>query len=351
MTDESLYQRIADELEQNKTDRVTWTRALGESGGDIEKTKALYIRLRLAELKKIAAAQAEPMRMAVEPPSVEDHGLQLLRTELAKTLAINQASSFYSVLRLPASASDAAIAHAIAAMEAQIASGALASTPEFKYASETLGNPRLRESYDRKMLERFRSGSTTESRPRRRSVEVEPDNDSVVLSLWATHKTGMIVASVCIAIVGYMLLGFFKEQKTSEVQKQAIDATMLQTNRTADNDATRAQTERILVEGALENQATAIDHTAQIHNRSLDVAERRQRQEMEYRTEMNARNMEMRRQEQERYAAVQAQRAQEQQRMMEERKAANEKRYWTCMNSHLDRMTSAEASARCSSYR
>lgn len=51
-SDNRIYEQIADELDSGEMDRAVWTKALAMSEGDIEKQKALYVRLRASVLGK-----------------------------------------------------------------------------------------------------------------------------------------------------------------------------------------------------------------------------------------------------------------------------------------------------------
>jgi hypothetical protein len=46
------YQLIADEMDNDKMDRAIWIRALGESGGDENKQRAIYVKLRMLDLSR-----------------------------------------------------------------------------------------------------------------------------------------------------------------------------------------------------------------------------------------------------------------------------------------------------------
>jgi molecular chaperone GrpE (heat shock protein) len=129
---------------------------------------------------------------------------------------------------------------------------------------------------------------------------------------------------------------------------------VLQTNRNADNDAIRAGSERILVEGVVNNDSKIIDRSAELGNRSLNIqqdAENRKRQELEYRANAGSQILEMERERQERNLAIQNQYREDLRREKEEQKTATQRQYWSCMNAALDTMSSAAAGARCDRYR
>jgi hypothetical protein len=365
MADEKFYSLIADELEHKKTDRVLWTRALGESGGDLDKTSAVYIRLRLADLKKKAAAEApalalEPAVAASPAPSLSDpppsNALLRLRSELAEALRDNGKSSFYSLLQITPLATDAEVAAAIARYEDKVEAGLATATPEFKYAKDSLGTARAREAYDRRLFASTTADAGPLSRPAGRgSYEpVVTGSDSLLLHIWESRKATVIVGALSLCIVGYMLLGFYKEREASAMRKKEIEAQILQTQKNAENDAIRAEAEKALANGVVTHAGTAIDRTTQMGNRALELqrdAENRRRFESEQQAIANAQRLEMQREAQERQLAMQEQRTRESKRQMDDRRAEREKRYWACMNTALDRNSETTANARCAGYR
>lgn len=294
MSDKNFYSLIADELEQDRTDRALWTRALGESGGDPDKTKACYVRLRLAELKEAESSVAQRAQQAASFGSDAnrvDNGLLLLRGRLAEALDHSKISSFYSVLGLTPQATDASVAAAISTMESRIDSGAAPSTPEFKYAKETLGNARTREAYDRRLLERFTNSVAPERGISPNSHDHRAASANALLTVWETRKTSVIVGVLALLAIGYMVLGFYKEREASAAQKKALEVQVLQTNKAAEIAATRAETERTLVEGALQNDGQRIHTQDQVANRVVSIqesAESRQSRELEHRANTDA---------------------------------------------------------------
>lgn len=58
-TDEELYEKVADEINGGDLKRGLWARAFSESGGDKGKAQALYIRLRIEDLRKSGVGQPQ----------------------------------------------------------------------------------------------------------------------------------------------------------------------------------------------------------------------------------------------------------------------------------------------------
>ncbi len=101
-SDDWAFEKVVDELETNTTDKVLWTRAFAESGGDENKTKALYIQRRVkvfveTERKRLAEeharevearrqreVQAELIRMQELNASQEEETRRLEAETLAK---------------------------------------------------------------------------------------------------------------------------------------------------------------------------------------------------------------------------------------------------------------------------
>jgi len=354
MADEAFYSLIADELEHKKTDRILWTRALGEAGGDLDKANAFYIRLRLAELKKAAEPILPPLEAPDRAVVAPNNALLLLRAELARTLSDTRKSSFYTVLKVSPEAPDAEVTAAIAQYEARIEAGVFAASPEFKYAKESLGNPKSREAYDRRVFTNLTAAGAPSARLADSTYDRSAGTDGVVLSLWESRKASVMLGVLALSVVGYFALGFYKEREASAARKKAIDAQVLEASRAADNDATRAGTERVLVNSVLKNTETVIDRSTHLGNRAIDIqqdAEDRRRQELEYRANATHRSLEMQRESQERQLAMQEQRSRDMKRMADERRAEAEKRYWACMNQALDRSSASNANARCAGYR
>ncbi len=91
-SDDWAFEKVADELETNTSDKVLWTRVFAESGGEESKAKALYIQRRVAvlleaERKRLAEeehARSEHVR-AVETQSLQDVQDELERIRVLET--------------------------------------------------------------------------------------------------------------------------------------------------------------------------------------------------------------------------------------------------------------------------
>lgn len=148
-------------------------------------------------------------------------------------------------------------------------------------AYETLSDPEERAVHDRQLKSQANPSAT-----RRATVQTqEPSN-------WKT--SAILLALLATGLIGFGLhLGRANKKDDTAVQ-------MLNVVRTTDNDATRAGTERVFVEGTLRNQEKAIDTHGQIANRVVAVqesAEFRKSRELEYEANAGAEQL---RQQQER---------------------------------------------------
>jgi hypothetical protein len=231
MSDKEYYQIIADEMAAKKVDAALWTKAIALAEGDEEKTRAAYIRLRLADLRDAdALSNTGRAPAAVEIRPVD--GLSQLRFELAQKLQAKERSSLYRTLDLPADASDAAVAKAITDREAQGEGG----SAEFRYAKNTLGRPDLREQYDRNLHSALLSEESGQIRYHADSGYAEPES-----SWWESRKTSVIIAVLSVTLLGYLGLGYFKERGSHEIQKAVVDVQRNAVDSSVDNEKIKTQ--------------------------------------------------------------------------------------------------------------
>ena len=65
MSDDHLYEQVANEIDAGQLDRALWTKSFSKSGGDEQRTKARYIKERVSRLKD-EARQINRMEMEGE---------------------------------------------------------------------------------------------------------------------------------------------------------------------------------------------------------------------------------------------------------------------------------------------
>jgi hypothetical protein len=332
MSDKVFYQIIADELKSKTMDTALWTQAFATAEGNQDKTEAAYIRLRFLDLKnspssalKLTAVDSGNAEFEIKPLDSE---LLQLRTKLARKLLSLGKHSLYSTLSLHPDSSDAVVATAIADFESRNQDGVTSS--EFKYAKNTLGNPGLREQYDRKLWE-----SISNDVPRS-SLSYAVDTRDNEYSWWGSRKVSVIITVLSVVLFGYLGLNYYKERNTHELQKESIDTQRDMVSSTSGTDQIKVQAD--------------ID----LKNQALRIEDERQRREMDLRANATERLLEQQRLEQERRDQANQQRMKLQQDQAENQRISREKQYYACLNQQLlsqRDVTSADASARCSMYR
>jgi len=62
MNDDKFYNQVAEEIQAKKMLPGLWTRAFAEAGGNTERARALYIKLRVAQLTKTAKQESVRIR-------------------------------------------------------------------------------------------------------------------------------------------------------------------------------------------------------------------------------------------------------------------------------------------------
>lgn len=328
MSDKVFYKVIADELKSKTMDTALWTQAIATAEGNPDKTEAVYIRLRFLDLKKSALSSLSLAPAAAKSAEPElkplDSALFQLRSTLAKKLYSQGKPSLYSTLGLHPDASDTVVATAIADFEARNQGGN--ASAEFKYAKSTLGNPVLREQYDRKLLESI----SNDLQRTTRSYAVEATHNEY--SWWESGRTAVIIGIMTLALLGYFGLNYYKERNNHELQKESLETVR------ATTDANQMQ----------------IQADIDLRNEALRIADERQRREMDLRSNASDRMLEQQRLEQERRTQAEQQRLKLQQDQADNLRINKEKQYYVCLNQQLlsqRDMTNADASARCSMYR
>lgn len=319
MPNKVFYQIIADELKTKTMDAALWTQAIATAEGNPDKTEAAYIRLRFLDLKKSSPSSLSLAPASTQKPELEIkprvNELSQLRSALARKLNAQGKHSLYSTLGLQPDAGDAVVTTAIAEFEAR--NPGSGSSAEFQYAKRTLGDPKLREQYDRKL---FGSVSSDVQRASQ-SYMVETMNSD---SWWESSKMSVVISLLAVALLGYFGLNYYKERNNREAMQSTTDANQMRMQ--ADIDS---------------------------QNQALRIADERQSQEMALRASATDRLLEQQRLEQERRDTAEQQRLKMQQEQAENLRISKEKRYYACLNQQLMSqrdMTNADANARCAMY-
>lgn len=242
MKSEDCYRQAADEIESGRHDRALWAWALAESGGDADKTRALYIRRRVAAL--VAAASTTPMATETE--------LQRLRSELRRQLALQQKNSLYSVVGVAADCSDRVLGEAIA----RLCAAGQPLDAETRYAVETLGDAHARERFDRRLLEQLSQ----------RPVPARKDHPGQA-PLGGHGGSGLmaLVAVVLLLGAGYLGLGYMREKSERELRFKEAEARQAEIRRKAASE-----------ERAIENQKIALEASIAAQQRAAETREQQQ---------------------------------------------------------------------------
>lgn len=377
MSDKEIYAAIALELENNTPDAALWTKAFAESNGHEEATKAAYIRLRHADLKKKQReekAESLPattgLSLSLEPIEIAqpvDHEavaakeeLLALRAQLKKELRNSGKFHLYQTLGLQPDASDEDIAAALNEFARQIDQGEYHAGPEFKLARDTLGDPDAREEYDYRLLESIAPekasaavsvrSNTAMPAPAQARYEPPPvyvdDSDS--------KRANLIVLALALLSAMYIGLGFTRERSVQQLEAQRIQAEQAARNAELANERQRIDNERAVVDSNERLADRIIDKASRYseqRNSIMETEAENRRREMEYRAERERERLALEQERMEQREKMEEESAARRQKYEEERKAERERRYWACMNVELSRTYSAEASARCSSYR
>lgn len=327
ISDKELYQVIADELKSKTMDAALWTQATAAGEGTPDKTEVAYIRLRFQDLKRSALLQTPAVSRNSTPQMMQaSNELALLRTALAKKLQAQGRTSLYSTLALLPDASDEIVATAITDFEARHQGGQTALSAEFKYARGTLGDPALREQYDRKLFASLSNDMQTASR--------SYANDSVNggYSAMESSRMPLIIGVLFIGVVGYLGLDYYKEKNKHDIQQKAVE------------------TVREISQSTVDTTQAEID----LRTQAMHLEDERRQQELDLRSNATNRFLEQQRLDQERRMQAEQQRLAAQQAQADSMRVSREKQYYACMNQQLLSQrdaTSADAYARCSAYR
>ena len=75
MNEEEIYELISEEIESSSTKKGLWTKAFSESEGDEQKTRALYIKYRINQIKDVQS-QTDEEKSSKNEESLENNDLE-----------------------------------------------------------------------------------------------------------------------------------------------------------------------------------------------------------------------------------------------------------------------------------
>lgn len=272
MNTSTVLKKIADEISTGRQDLEVWTRALADAGGDSEKAKAHYVQRRMAAL-----ATKEP-----EPDSPEAK-LARLRAEIRRQLALQNRKSLYSVLGVPADASDTEIARTIAL---RVDAGTSLDA-ETRYAVEILGNPEAREQFDRNLLGQLSTRFVAAARAEEMDY---PEPVSSPGSHWQMWLAGVLV----LLGAGYLWQGHSRDMAEREVRLKEVEARKEEVRLRALATERMVETRALQVEATIEQQQRANEQRERMVQESIQRQDK-QNFESALRQEERAQQAEQRR--------------------------------------------------------
>lgn len=277
-----IYLQIAKEIETGQVDVAAWTQAFAECDGDKEKTKALYIRRRHAELAG-DEVQSSPQNDVILPEAIKSASqtsseLDRIRGALDRHLTSTGRSSLYANLQLSPQTSDEEIRQVIAAARLEESKGTLLSS-ETEYAISELGQALSREAYDRRL---FRALSEAQKVASEAMIGAAAGDD--IKHGWGPRKVSIVIGIAAVLLFGYLSLGIFQTKVNKDIATEVISNQRQAIQTTKENETYRASTERSVGTGIVDNQARAIEHSAQIENRRVDAVEKQIENQANYGT-------------------------------------------------------------------
>lgn len=336
MDDKQVFDRIARELSSDCMEPRLWAAALAECDNDRERARTLYIRRRHDQLAD--GAGAEGGSAAEGGPRAEQ------RRELVRLLAQSGRGSLYASLGVPASASDAELAEAIAALQRQGGE----RTAEVRYAVETLGDPGRRAEYDRRLLDQLALATGS---------AVETGAGTAFASGAGSGRAGFRMFPHGLLVAAVLLGGGYLTMQLAEDGRVAHEAAVAQKRAEAAQaaDAALKNSEKLRIEQLRQQAEFAKSEEERLAREKLaEEAKAQERLELE-RDVLKERRLAEEKMARQAKARAQAEMdavlaAEEAERQVVE-KAKRDREYWSCMNKALDDTDQAGAKAKCSGLR
>lgn len=209
-----------------------------------------------------------------------------------------------------------------------------------KDAFDILSDPVKRTQYDQSLVSAYQTAG----------VPGRPAGGGPGHTLWG-NKLLWVGLGVLLLLLAFYVNDTRQKEQALLALKQAEQAAK------AEADRLRIENERMLIQGALHNQARATDAAYSSQDRGLQIQDRmedRRQRQLEHEAALANRALQLSQEREHRQARAQEDAEKRQQAYAArsaEREAAyrnqREQRYWACMNEALNRMTSERANARC----
>ena len=185
--------------------------------------------------------------------------------------------SHYDVLQVSPKATaaviDAAYQHLRAEIQQSIDRGNAEARGDLLILDESykvLADPQLRAAYDQSLADAAAPARSAQRRP----VRVEPDDpfpadESLLMTWWNNRRTSVVFMFICVCAAVFAVYKFTGQGGDQKIRQTDVEGKV-------GTNQYRAETERKLVEGALDNQDKLIDRAHDVATRQIESRERMQ---------------------------------------------------------------------------
>lgn len=210
-------------------------------------------------------------------------------------------------------------------------------------AYAVLSSPAKRDAYDAAL-------SAQDARRTPSYTTSAYSGDNAALRGWEGGRTGRVLGVMALFAALFGAYKFMGQSAEQQLKNRQIDAQTQQAERDLGNDSYRAESERLQIQGSVDNQSRAIDRSYDVASREAD----RRRAEVEYRANAGSQQLEMQRQRLE--AQLQEQKWRQEQyekerELRENRTSAENPQKQLCTMYQLNGKTAEAQAAGCYRYR
>lgn len=206
--------------------------------------------------------------------------------------------SHYDVLQVSPKASFEVIKAAYLHLKPELAQKAMEGNEDARNqllflneAYSVMSSPEKRSSYDESLSVQPQQAAPTQNSTYAYAYET----DSAFLGWWGDSKTSRFLLAIGLFAAVFAAYKFIGQRGEQKIQAKQIEVQAGREIGTGRSDSYRAENERMLVQGTVQNQDKFIDRS---HDIAAREAERR-RAELEYRANAGTQQLEMQRQRQE----------------------------------------------------